>query len=256
MNRYQNKVNENTWVGRHRRDRKQAVIVSYPQSLAKGNWNSLTKLLSLNHDNIVQVYDIVASNDAVYIAIEKCGGGPPAAIPYGFEESVCIGVMHQIAQAVDYLHRRKIVIGNLQLKDILCTKPDVVEKIKISNFGIGLDPACIDIVSGESDYMAPEMINTKNKSAHNKSVDYWSLGVIMFVLLTGHPPPQNKSSLQLSGEISSATRKIVTGLLQKDPSKRLTCKDIIKHKYEKSAVWDKRTLSRLTQRKSTIVTLV
>ena len=97
---------------------------------------------------------------------------------------------------------------------------------------------------GTPEYLAPEIILTKG---HNKAVDWWALGVVIYEFLAGYPPFYNKNTFVIYQQIlsgvlkfpphfSDAARDLITKLLQPDQSKRHGCmssgvNDIKKHKF-------------------------
>jgi len=100
---------------------------------------------------------------------------------------------------------------------------------------------------GTISYTAPEILKEK---PYDKRVDYWSVGVIMFILLCGYPPFRGETEYEVAQSIlyddveldeedwehvSEAGRKMVKGLLEKDPRKRLSVDDILNHSWVYSA---------------------
>merc|ERR1712032_1684392 len=107
----------------------------------------------------------------------------------GFTEKECITVLHQIAKAVKYMHSKGIVHRDLKPENVLCVEPNSIKKVKLADFGISkilkqLDKTMSTSV-GTVSYTAPEVLNRKN---YDYTVDFWSIGVIMFILLCGYPP--------------------------------------------------------------------
>ena len=100
--------------------------------------------------------------------------------------------MFQIAHGVKYMHSIGIVHRDLKPENILCVKPNSIESVKIADFGISkmvkpefIEDSTFSTMVGTLSYTAPEILRGKG---YNKSVDYWSLGVIMYILLCGYAP--------------------------------------------------------------------
>lgn len=105
------------------------------------------------------------------------------------ERDSCV-VMHQIAAGVRYMHSVGIVHRDLKPENILCLKPHSIKKVKIADFGISAilkNPnQQMKTMVGTLSYTAPEIL--QNRRNYDYTVDYWSVGVIMYILLCGYPP--------------------------------------------------------------------
>eukprot|EP00064_Thunnus_orientalis_P018889 superscaffoldBa00004506_g18997 len=118
-----------------------------------------------------------------------------------FDELEASKVVRDIAQALDFLHTKGIAHRDLKLENILCEYTDRVSPVKICDFDLGsgvkLSSACTPITTpelttpcGSAEYMAPEVVEvfTDEASFYDKRCDLWSLGVILYILLSGSPP--------------------------------------------------------------------
>jgi serine/threonine protein kinase len=164
----------------------------------------------LNHPNIVKIYDIIISNSdsAVYMIMEFCEYGDLQKYQNKnpLNEKYIQNYMIQLRDALKYLHDNNIVHRDLKPQNILLTDPLT---IKITDFGlarnintnsqintIGIDnqteyidtPAEQDLFStfcGSPIYMSPELLN---KQQYSSKSDLWSVGIILYELITGTPP--------------------------------------------------------------------
>ena len=97
------------------------------------------------------------------------------------------------------MHSKGIVHCDLKPENILCDKPNSIKNIKICDFGISQilthENEYMTARKGTLGYMAPEILKGQK---YNKSVDYWSVGVIMFILLCGYPPFMGETDMQVS----------------------------------------------------------
>jgi serine/threonine protein kinase len=95
---------------------------------------------------------------------------------------------------------------------------------------------------GTPEYLAPEMIK---QSGHDKSLDIWNLGVLMFELLTGSPPFEGASQNELFDNIlnfrikwpkgfSGVARDLVSKLLKTNPAERITLSEVLVHPWFKA----------------------
>eukprot|EP01084_Bolivina_argentea_P267611 454319_1 len=233
-------------------------------------------LKKLDNEYIVHLYDVIETNKYLYIVMEKCEGGELfdkiVELNGDCSEYMCCLIMHQIARGVNYMHHHGIIHRDLKPENILCVDSihsKTIEKIKIADFGISMienkmndicDPEiesdididddtnincncyCVNTICTIS-YTAPEIF--ANNKQYDHRVDYWSIGVILFILLCGYHPFLNENyddqniiqsivndELKFDDEdwehISYETKDLVKGLLCKDCSKRKTCDDILK----------------------------
>lgn len=219
--------------------------------------NEVKILKKLEHEHVVQLYDIFESPDILYLIMERLEGGELfeqiTAEGEGFhysEKKVC-DIIRQIAHGVRYMHEMGIVHRDLKPENILCTS-DSVDKVKVADFGIS---KCLQqqeefmrTMCGTISYTAPEVIQGHK---YGKEVDYWSIGVIMYILLCGYPPFYGESDFDIAASIvsqdevempeeewahvSEEGREVVRRLLSRDPKTRMTLDELIEHAWKKSA---------------------
>eukprot|EP00484_Ammonia_sp_Unknown_P030727 CAMPEP_0197048818 /NCGR_PEP_ID=MMETSP1384-20130603/24070_1 /TAXON_ID=29189 /ORGANISM="Ammonia sp." /LENGTH=551 /DNA_ID=CAMNT_0042481011 /DNA_START=28 /DNA_END=1683 /DNA_ORIENTATION=- len=201
---------------------------------------------------IVQLYDLIETKKYLYIVMEKCEGGElfdQIAELEGdsFTEEDCCLILHQIAGGVRYMHQTGIVHRDLKPENVLCVYPNSIKKVKIADFGISklfdanhMQQQQMSTVVGTISYTAPEVLSRK---AYDYTVDYWSIGVIMYILLCGYPPFYGEDDKEVTqaiidGEpefddedwehVSLEAKQLCQGLLSPDPKNRKTCDDILK----------------------------
>lgn len=154
--------------------------------------------------NILELIQFFEDNNCFYLVFEKlCGGSILTHIQNRkhFDELEASKVVKDIAQALDFLHTKGIAHRDLKLENILCEYTDQVSPVKICDFDLGsgvkLSSACTPITTpelttpcGSAEYMAPEVVEvfTDEASFYDKRCDLWSLGVILYILLSGSPP--------------------------------------------------------------------
>ncbi|XP_056132203.1 MAP kinase-interacting serine/threonine-protein kinase 1 isoform X3 [Lampris incognitus] len=154
--------------------------------------------------NILELIQFFEDNHCFYLVFEKLRGGSILTHIQNrkhFDELEASKVVRDIAQALDFLHTKGIAHRDLKLENILCEYTDRVSPVKICDFDLGsgvkLSSACTPITTpelttpcGSAEYMAPEVVEvfTDEASFYDKRCDLWSLGVILYILLSGSPP--------------------------------------------------------------------
>lgn len=154
--------------------------------------------------NILELIQFFEDTNCFYLVFEKLRGGSILTHIQNrkhFNELDASKVVKDIAQALDFLHTKGIAHRDLKLENILCQYTDQVSPVKICDFDLGsgvkLSSACTPITTpelttpcGSAEYMAPEVVEvfTDEASFYDKRCDLWSLGVILYILLSGSPP--------------------------------------------------------------------
>ncbi|KAI9098259.1 kinase-like domain-containing protein, partial [Phlyctochytrium arcticum] len=215
-------------------------------------------LRTLNHPNIMSLYDAYWESDFVYIVLELVEGGElfDALSKAGrFTEVQAREIMAQLFLALKYLHDRGISHRDLKPENILMVSTDPNDlRIKVSDFGLAKIANASDYMNtlcGTPNYVAPEVLANKQTRKYTCAVDLWSAGVIMYVLLAGYPPfadelgpPEMSEQIrqgkfvfqkQWWGHISGEAKSLIKGLLTVDPSKRLTIDEAMKHPWMQDA---------------------
>ncbi|XP_053368654.1 MAP kinase-interacting serine/threonine-protein kinase 1 isoform X1 [Clarias gariepinus] len=154
--------------------------------------------------NILELIEFFEDDSCFYLVFEKlCGGSILTHIQRRkhFDEREASRVVKDISQALHFLHTKGIAHRDLKPENILCEYVDKVSPVKICDFDLGsgvkLNSACTPITTpelttpcGSAEYMAPEVVEvfTDEASFYDKRCDLWSLGVILYILLSGSPP--------------------------------------------------------------------
>uniref|UniRef100_A0A8C5FYL3 non-specific serine/threonine protein kinase n=1 Tax=Gouania willdenowi TaxID=441366 RepID=A0A8C5FYL3_GOUWI len=154
--------------------------------------------------NILELIQFFEDESCFYLVFEKLRGGSILTHIQNrkhFDELEASKVVRDIAQALDFLHTKGIAHRDLKLENVLCESTDSVSPVKICDFDLGsgvkLSSACTPITTpelttpcGSAEYMAPEVVEvfTDEASFYDKRCDLWSLGVILYILLSGSPP--------------------------------------------------------------------
>jgi len=146
-------------------------------------------LSKLDHPNILKLYEVYTDEKRYYIVTELCKGGElfDEILKKGiFTEKEAAKIIQQILQAVAYFHELNIVHRDLKPENVLIDK-ELNNTLKIIDFGTSIEVQEHENLTnthGTSYYIAPEVLNKK----YNKKCDVWSVGVILYILLSGKPP--------------------------------------------------------------------
>jgi serine/threonine-protein kinase len=155
----------------------------------------------LSHPNIVTIYDAGEQDELGYIAMEVLEGHSLkqwSRQPNLMPTSEVVQVLITVAEALDYAHQQGVVHRDIKPANIMLTKERLV---KVMDFGIAKmnssSKTQTDIVLGTPTYMSPEQIAGKKVDGRS---DIFSLGIVLFELLTGRPPftADNLSALLFS----------------------------------------------------------
>ncbi|VDL71018.1 unnamed protein product [Nippostrongylus brasiliensis] len=166
-------------------------------------------LTRVNHPHIVKLYEIMRTETSIYIVTQYCSGGElfEILIERGrTAEDEARRWFGQIASAVAYLHHKGIVHRDLKAENILLDKNS---NIKIIDFGFSNTQAPSQLLRtwcGSPPYAAPELL--LGKEYDGLKADIWSLGVILYILVTGGFPFPGDNVENLKRAVLSCQMKI------------------------------------------------
>ncbi|KAK1906835.1 Calcium/calmodulin-dependent protein kinase type 1D [Dissostichus eleginoides] len=227
------------------------AVKCIPKKALKGKESSIENeiavLRKIKHENIVALEDIYESPDHLYLIMQLVSGGElfDRIVEKGFyTEKDASTLIRQVLDAVNYLHKMGIVHRDLKPENLLYFNPQDESKIMISDFGLSKMEGSGDVMStacGTPGYVAPEVLAQK---PYSKAVDCWSIGVIAYILLCGYPPFYDENDSKLFeqilkadyefdtpywDDISDSAKDFIGSLMEKDPEKRFTCDQALRH---------------------------
>lgn len=218
-------------------------------------FNEKKILMMIDSPFIINLYKTFKDKRFVYFLMEVCLGGELWTILRDkdyFDEQTSRFYTACVVEAFDYLHARGIVFRDLKPENLLL---DAKGYVKLVDFGFAKRiPSGTKTWTfcGTPEYVAPEIILNKG---HDCSADYWSLGVLIYELMTGNPPftssdPMNTYNIILRGidalEFSSLVTRnaqlLIKRLCKENPMERLGNQkdgtmDIRKHKWFTGFHW-------------------
>ncbi|OQS05517.1 cAMP-dependent protein kinase catalytic subunit [Thraustotheca clavata] len=233
-------------------------VVAYKQQLNILNEKNI--LASCNHPFILKLFQTFKDQNCLYLLMEFVQGGelfsylhcndrPSGRLP---NDHARFYASHVIL-ALEYLHDRMIIYRDLKPENLLI---DEEGYIKVVDFGFA--KVCQDrtyTLCGTPEYLAPELVLGKG---HNKGVDYWAYGVLIYEMCVGTSPfcgnnPSDqvqicrnilKEPLRFPSWLSGSCKDLISKLLDRDVSKRLGCNhsgitSIRSHPWFHGIEWDK-----------------
>ncbi|XP_078147728.1 serine/threonine-protein kinase MARK2 isoform X5 [Centroberyx gerrardi] len=214
------------------------------------NSSSLQKLFRevrimklLNHPNIVKLFEVIETEKTLYLVMEYASGGEvfDYLVAHGrMKEKEARAKFRQIVSAVQYCHQKCIVHRDLKAENLLL---DADMNIKIADFGFSNEFTLgnkLDTFCGSPPYAAPELF--QGKKYDGPEVDVWSLGVILYTLVSGSLPfdGQNLKELRervLRGKyripfyMSTDCENLLKKFLILNPSKRGSLEQIMRDRW-------------------------
>ncbi|NP_001136986.1 Serine/threonine-protein kinase ATG1a [Zea mays] len=207
-------------------------------------------LRSIDHPNILRLLDTIDTTNMMYLVLEYCDGGDLDAFLHKhgrLPEAVAKDLMRQLAEGLKVLRGRNIVHRDLKPQNLLLSTngDDIV--LKIGDFGFARSLVHENLaatICGSPYYMAPEIWQGKDYDAKS---DLWSVGIILFQLVTGKLPFTGSNAFQLHQNVMATDDlnfpseieadlcpdciDLCRRLLHRDPKKRISFEEIFNHKF-------------------------
>jgi len=234
------------------------------------------------HQNIINLIEYFEEAERFYLVFEKVLGGQlldKIAKRKFFTEEETVEIVRDIAAALEFLHSKGIAHRDLKPENILCVYSDSLVPVKLCDFDLGSGikfhsgggsdtTPLLHTPVGSAEFMAPEIVeafieDTDEDFQYDKRCDLWSLGVTMYILLSGYPPfsgccgqncgwaeggdcqycqlnlfhniQRGKFHFPKSdwARISSNAKDLISKLLVKSAKDRLSARDVLVHPWLK-----------------------
>merc|ERR1712226_590305 len=232
------------------------------------------------HPNIIQLIEYFEETERFYLIFEKVSGGQlldHIQTRKYFTEREAANIIRDVASALEFLHSKGIAHRDLKPENVLCVYRDRLTPVKLCDFDLGSTPLfhsgggtdttpLLLTPVGSAEFMAPEIVeafieDTEEDFKYDKRCDLWSLGVMMYILLSGYPPFSGSCGHQCAwaaggacdlcqlnlfnniqqgkfefhtkewSAVSGAAKDLIRKLLVKDAKKRLSARDVLYHEW-------------------------
>ena len=202
-------------------------------------------LAKFNHPNLIMVTEIFESQNHYYTVMELCEGGELfnyiVKKKYLSEEESSF-FYYQLISGLEYIHSLGIVHRDLKPENLLLTKDHILKIIDfgLSNFFKEGQDELLYTPCGSPCYSSPEMVSGNNYDG--VLIDVWSTGIILFAMLCGYLPFEDKNNEVLFKKIveckinypdylSDVSLDLLKKIIVPDPNKRITIPQIKKHPF-------------------------
>lgn len=201
-----------------------------------------------SHPNVAGLLTLFEDADAVHLILELCEGGQvfDHILDHGAvtEQSIA-KIFKQMVQVVDHCHTLGIAHRDIKPENFLLSTKDERAQVKAADFGLSqfftVGKNFRSLV-GSAFYVAPEVLNR----SYGPKADIWSLGVCLYVLLSGSPPFNGTGENDIFDKIlysepdltkstwskvSSSAKILISKMLNKNPDARPDAKEILQHRW-------------------------
>jgi len=203
-----------------------------------------------HHPNIVSLKEVLHAPLRVYMVFDFCDGGElvdrvTTARPYG--EGPASRIIRQLCQALVHLHDQGVAHMDLKPENIVFQTRDANSPIKLIDFSLATFFHVPTEPGGTPEFVAPEIVRDPSAIAEegvSGEADMWSVGILLYFLLSGRTPFDDKSVQKILENVmiarwgwrgkhwphvSEPAKNLIRLLLQPNPARRLTARQVLEH---------------------------
>lgn len=216
-------------------------------------YDEVAILSSLNHPYIVPIIDFFDEKDCYFIVMELMSGGDlfdRIGKKKAYSEADARDLVIKMLKAVSYCHNRRIAHCDMKPKNLLLMSEDNDSFIKLADFGFAArvhEPKSLTKQCGTPFFVSPEILTRK---PYDQQSDMWSVGCIIFLLLSGNLPFMGRSQKELFRKIvagkfefkeedwasvSEDGKDLVRKCLVSNPDARITAAEALRHQWLKAS---------------------
>ncbi|XP_040564141.1 serine/threonine-protein kinase PAK 3 [Lepeophtheirus salmonis] len=198
----------------------------------------------LEHPNLVAFLDLFLTDKELWVVMDYMNGGPLTDVVLHtiLNEPQMSAISKEVLSGINYLHNHELIHRDIKSDNVLLS---VKGDVKITDFGFTANVSgdrMRKTFAGTPYWMAPEVVK---KQTYGKSVDIWSLGILVIEMVDRHPPYMDETPLQAmyyiskkksppiksKGILSKEMSKFLERCLQFQPNKRSTASELLEHEF-------------------------
>lgn len=216
-------------------------------------YDEVAIMSSLSHPHIVPLIDFFEEKDCYFLVMELMSGGDlfdRIGKKKTYNEADARDLVIKMLKAMSYCHAHKIAHCDMKPKNLLLMSEDNDSYIKLADFGFAArchEPKSLTKQCGTPFFVSPEILM---RQPYDQQSDMWSVGCIVFLLLSGNLPFMGRSQKELfrkivSGkfefdeddwcDVSVDAKDLVNRLLVLDPDQRMTSTEALRHKWMRAS---------------------
>ncbi|CAG4948322.1 unnamed protein product [Parnassius apollo] len=209
-------------------------------------------LSECRHPNVVELHEAYFIDNKLWMLLEYCDGGAldsvMSELEKGLNEAQIAYVCREMCRGLQFLHSRRVIHRDLKAGNVLAT---MTGGVKLADFGVSAKNKSTlqkhDTFIGTPYWMAPEVVlcETFRDNPYDFKVDIWSLGITLIEFAQMEPPNHEMTPMRVLLKIqksdppgldqpsrwSKAFNDFIAKALVKDPEKRPTASDLLKHDF-------------------------